>query len=238
MQAVDLELAHRLLLADKEAALRHLAVAAPEAPAVLSERARAIEDDALGEVCIVLQKQEHALVEELLSQGEPELHLRAAEQDGTLLDERGLIDEALLLLARLARGRLEPLGRDQSRAHLTPVHFGRVRRAHSHRRRRTLRRAHSHRRRTPNDETEHSESDEHPGRSLSLSSNRLGSVPYFRGRHRNRVITTSVPRFLRRRRRRASRVRREPGSWCRRWLVGAKLKDPGRPTPAPNSYLW
>ena len=85
-------------------------------PAVDLERRGSIQDDALGEVLVVLEKQEHALVKELLPEREAVLLLRAAKQDRTLLDERGLIDEAGRRL--LACGLSNELC-----SHLAPVHI-------------------------------------------------------------------------------------------------------------------
>ena len=106
VQAVDLQLPHGPLLADEDAAVGDLAVPAPEAPAILRERTRAVEDDALGEGLVMLQQQQHALMKELLAEREAKFHLGAAEQHRALLDEWRLVDEAALVAAR---GRLEPL---------------------------------------------------------------------------------------------------------------------------------
>ena len=116
VQAVDLELAHGGVGADEHPAVAHLAMPAPDAPAVDLERRGSIQDDALGEVLVVLEKQEHALVKELLPEREAVLLLRAAEQDRTLLDERGLVDEAGRRL--LACGLSNELC-----SHLAPVHI-------------------------------------------------------------------------------------------------------------------
>ena len=51
----DLEATHRLRLADEHAALAHLPVPAPHAPAIIYfERAWPVEDDAFGEGVVVL----------------------------------------------------------------------------------------------------------------------------------------------------------------------------------------
>ena len=100
MEADNLALADRLLCAAEHRTLSDVA-AEPDAPAVDLVVARLVEDDALGEAFIVLQQEHDGFVEVLLPRGEAKLLLGAAEDDGALLDERRLVDEAVGLAAGL-----------------------------------------------------------------------------------------------------------------------------------------
>ena len=119
MEADNLALADRLLCAAEHRTLSDVA-AEPDAPAVDRVVARLVEDDALGEAFIVLQQEHDGFVEVLLPQREAKLLLGAAEDDGALLDERRLVDEAVGLAAGLGIFSFFLL-RDEPRSHLTPV---------------------------------------------------------------------------------------------------------------------
>ena len=114
------------LIPPEEAALRDVA-AKPEPPAVEHQRRWAVEDDALGEAFVVLQQQDHALVEVLLPQSEAKLLLSAAQDDRALLDERRRIHEAALgsrartTAVAVAAAALGLLRRHEPGAKRTPV---------------------------------------------------------------------------------------------------------------------
>mmetsp|Transcript_13227 Transcript_13227/g.48178 ORF Transcript_13227/g.48178 Transcript_13227/m.48178 type:complete len:233 (-) Transcript_13227:35-733(-) len=109
-------------LAAEEAALADVA-AEPHAPPLQLEGGGAVEDDALGELGVVLEQQQHALVEVLLPQREAELLPRAPQQHRALLDQRRLVNPSFRVPGHLVTAALfGALLRDELGAEVPHVH--------------------------------------------------------------------------------------------------------------------